>query len=143
MPEASPLGQALGHRTGRALTEPTACGADLPPGSLCSIHGPPQGRNAARHVQRGGRGPSFHKKSARLCAPSVCTNKNAAEKLTGQRDTDLRIMLSAQPAEFHSLGVCPNCQAEEMGYRARERSGEQHGSFGEGGDIQRVCRRYR
>lgn len=90
-----------------------------------------------------GRGPSFHKKSARLCAPSVCTNKNAAEKLTGQRDTDLRIMLSAQPAEFHSLGVCPNCQAEEMGYRARERSGEQHGSFGEGGDIQRVCRRYR
>lgn len=89
-----------------------------------------------------GRGPSFHKKVPNSVL-KVSANKNTAEELTGQRDTDLRTMLSAQPAEFHGLSVCQSCQAEELGYRARERSGEQHGSFGERGDVQRVCGRGR
>lgn len=89
-----------------------------------------------------GRATSFRKKGPNSVL-KMSANKNTTEELTGQRDTHLRTMLSAQPAEFLSLRVCWSCQAEEMGYRAREICGEQRGSFGEGADIQRVCGRDR
>ena len=96
---ASPTQQAPGHRTGWALTEPTAWCSRSPtwestfyPQTLLKIEMQPGMRKE---------GAGIHHSTAL----SVWHTKIPQRTSQAREGTDLQTMFSAQPAEFHSLGA--------------------------------------
>ena len=117
--------------------------------------------------------PGMRKEGAGIhhsTALSVWHTKIPQRTSQARGGTDLQTMFSAQPAEFHSLGAlrtqrkqpgtmlslpsesvipagCWGCvgvaRLRGRGPGVKERNGEQHGSFGKGGDVQRACGRDR